>query len=106
MRIIYAFCQEAFFDRLLFAACPTSLIMDAFQKRAPCFLARPAWRKLCWDIHHDLQLSGPLGNTVEEYFQEMVRHPGYLGKAPQAVDDSNAKIEVLQTIRAQGFAHR
>ena len=95
------------FGRLVFAACRNSLIMDAFHRRAECFLAEPAWRHLCWDIDGELRLSGLLGNnTYEEYFQEIVTYPAYLGRASSIIGDSDITIKKLQDVRAEGLAHR
>ena len=94
------------FGRLVFAACRSSLIMDAFEKRVPCFLAEPAWRKLCWEIHSDLRLSASLGDSYEEYFQELVSYPAYLGRTSGFVQDVDANPTDLEDLRNEGLAHR
>ena len=94
------------FGRLVFAACRSSLIMEALQKRVPCFLAEPAWRKLCWDIHTELRLSSSLGNSYEQYFQELVSYPAFLGKTSAGVQDTDANTADLEDLRNEGLAHR
>ena len=98
--------HKAGFDRLVFIACRTTLIMDAFQKAAPCFLAEPPWRKLCWEIHRAMRRSAPLRETDEEYLQEIVKYPSYLKTAQDIVGDPDASVDDMEALRVQGLAHR
>ncbi|KAL6716762.1 hypothetical protein ACLMJK_006330 [Lecanora helva] len=67
---------------------------------------RRAWRKLCWDIHADLRLSSSLGDSYEEYFQELVDFPAYLANASELVRSAEAGTSDLEDLRTEGLAHR
>ena len=93
------------FGRLVFLACRTSVIMDAFQRSIPCFLEAPPWRKLCWDLHQDTS-HGPLIFTNEEYFQELVGYPAFLRDVEQAIGNPDTTSERFSRLHTKALTHR
>ena len=93
------------FGRLVFLACRTSVIMDAFQQSIPCFLEAPPWRRLCWDLHQD-RSHAPLIVTNEEYFQELVGYPALLKEVNQAIRNPQTKTERFSRLRTKALTHR
>jgi len=90
----------------VFIACRHSLIMEAFSTRTPCFLDAPPWRKLCREIQRTSSWQTPISGVNEDFFQEIVTQPGYLGTAVSAVLDPNSNLEDLKNLLARAYAHR
>lgn len=96
-------------DRAVFVACRYSLIMEAFQSRNPCFLDAPEWRALGWQIHRDLKKEypeTPVLEANEEFFQELVTHPGFLRSAITAVAAPQPDLPRLRALYNTGHNHR
>ncbi len=71
--------------KAVFMACRFSLIMESFSRRTPCFLAEPTWRRLCKELHASSPLRGPVADSTEDFFQEIVSYPNYLRHAWQVM---------------------
>ncbi len=90
----------------VFIACRHSLIMEAFSTRTPCFLDAPPWRKLCREIQRTSSWQTPISGVNEDFSQEIVTQPGYLGTAVSTVLGPNSNLEDLKNLLTRAYAHR
>ena len=94
------------FERAVFMACRYSLIMESFHRREPCFLAQPAWRQLCQEIHESSPNRGPVTSETEGFLQEIVAYPAYLQKALHVMTTADADVVAAESALDEGSLFR
>ena len=93
------------FDREVFLACRYFILLEASQRRQPCFLGEPGWRQLLHDIRTD-QGPSKLDNTDEDFFEEIVVCPEIFHDSYKVIADPNASQGDISKVYSQSIASR
>ena len=94
------------FDRLVLMACRYLIILEAFNSGQPCFLDAPEWHTLFWEIHRSIDISSPMVDSNEDFFQQIVTFPSYIGRVRRALDREELSQEGLENLMSEGQTKR
>ena len=94
------------FDRAIFVACRYAIVLESFQTGKRCFLSSAPWRKLSREIHYSSPNRSAYEDAREDFFQEIVQHPGYVMEAVAYMAGGGRDRSVLQDLVRRGHTHR
>ena len=94
------------FDRAIFVACRYAIILESFQTGKRCFLSSAPWRKLSQEICDSSPNKSAYEDAREDFFQEVVQHPGYVMEAVTYMAGGGRDRSVLQDLVRRGHTHR
>ena len=94
------------FDRAIFVACRYTIVLESFQTGKHCFLSLAPWRKLSWEIRNFSPNRCAYEDAREDFFQEIVQHPGYVMEAVTYMASGGRDRSVLQDLVRRGHTHR
>ena len=94
------------FDRAIFVACRYAIILESYQTGKRCFLSSAPWRKLSQEIRDSSHNRSAYEDAREDFFQEIVQHPGYVTEAVAYMAGGGRDRSVLQDLVRRGHMHR
>ena len=94
------------FDRAMFVACRYAIVLESFQTGTRCFLSSPPWRRLSRKICDSSPNKSAYEEAREDFFQEVVQHPGYNMDAVAYMAGGGRDRSVLQDLVRRGHTHR
>lgn len=94
------------FDRAIFVACRYAIVLESFQTGKRCFLSSAPWRKLSRDIRNSSPNRCAYEDVREDFFQEIVQHPGFVMEAVTYMASGGRDRSVLQDLVRRGHTHR
>ena len=94
------------FDRAMFVACRYAIVLESYQTGKRCFLSSAPWRKLSQEIRDSSPNRSAYEDAREDFFQEIVQHPGYVMDAVTYMAGGGRDRSVLQDLVRRGHKHR
>ena len=93
-------------DKAIFVACRYAIMLESFQTGRRCFLSSASWRKLSQEIHDSSPYRSAYEDAREDFFQEVVQHPGYVMDSVAYMAGGGRDRSVLQDLIRRGHKHR
>ena len=98
--------HQSDFDRAIFMACRYAIFIESYQTGKRCFLSSAPWRKLSQEIRDSSPNRSASEDAREDFFQEIVQHPGYVMEAVTYMAGGGRDRSVLQDLVRRGHMHR